>query len=100
MEYAIIQYVMYLTIVSILFFGGQMILAGTMKVGELTWFLSYVMQILNALMMISNVFLMLTRSIASCERIIEVLDEVPDIHDHKIHQKLLKMVRLILPCLF
>ena len=58
-----------------------MILAGTMKVGELTGFLSYVMQILNALMMISNVFLMLTRSIASCERIIEVLDEVPDIHD-------------------
>ena len=75
------QYVMYLTIVSILFFGGQMILAGTMKVGELTGFLSYVMQILNALMMISNVFLMLTRSIASCERIIEVLDEVPEIHD-------------------
>lgn len=75
------QYVMYLTIVSILFFGGQMILAGTMKVGELTGFLSYVMQILNALMMISNVFLMLTRSITSCERIIEVLDEVPDIHD-------------------
>lgn len=75
------QYVMYLTIVSILFFGGQMILAGTMKVGELTGFLSYVLQILNALMMISNVFLMLTRSIASCERIIEVLDEVPDIHD-------------------
>lgn len=75
------QYVMYLTIVSILFFGGQMILAGTMKVGELTGFLSYVMQILNALMMISNVFLMLTRSIASCERIIEVLDEVPDIYD-------------------
>ena len=75
------QYVMYLTIVSILFFCGQMILAGTMKVGELTGFLSYVMQILNALMMISNVFLMLTRSIASCERIIEVLDEVPDIHD-------------------
>lgn len=75
------QYVMYLTIVSILFFGGQMILAGTMKVGELTGFLSCVMQILNALMMISNVFLMLTRSIASCERIIEVLDEVPDIYD-------------------
>ena len=75
------QYVMYLTIVSILFFVGQMIIAGTMKVGELTVFLSYVMQILNALMMISNVFLMLTRSIASCERIIEVLDEVPDIHD-------------------
>ncbi len=75
------QYVMYLTIVSILFFGGQMILNGTMQVGELTGFLSYVLQILNSLMMISAVFLMLTRSIASCERIVEVLDEVPDIHD-------------------
>lgn len=75
------QYVMYLTVVCILFFGGQMILNGTMQVGELTGFLSYIFQILNALMMISNVFLMLTRSIASCERIIEVLDEVPDIHD-------------------
>lgn len=75
------QYVMYTTIICILFFGGQMIFEGVMKVGELTGFLSYVMQILNSLMMISAVFLMLTRSIASCERIIEVLDEVPDIHD-------------------
>ena len=60
-----------------------MIFEGVMKVGELTGFLSYVMQILNSLMMISAVFLMLTRSIASCERIIEVLDEVPDIHDQQ-----------------
>ena len=75
------QYVVYATIVCIIFFGAQMIFAGTMKVGELTGFLSYVMQILNSLMMISAVFLMLTRSIASCERIIEVLDEVPDIQD-------------------
>lgn len=75
------QYVMYGTIVCIIWFGGQMIFAGTMKVGELTGFLSYVMQILNSLMMISAVFLMLTRSIASCERIIAVLDEVPSIQD-------------------
>lgn len=47
-----------------------------MKVGQLTGFLSYVLQILNALMMISNVFLMLTRSLASCKRIVDVLDEV------------------------
>ena len=58
-----------------------MIFAGTMKVGELTGFLSYVLQILNSLMMISNVFLMLTRSIASGERILEVLDEEVDIRD-------------------
>ena len=75
------QYMMYTTIVCILFFGSQMIFAGEMKVGQLTGFLSYVLQILNALMMISNVFLMLTRSLASCKRIVDVLDEVKNIHD-------------------
>ena len=75
------QFVMYGTIVCIIYFGGQMIFANEMKVGELTGFLSYVLQILNSLMLISNVFLMITRSIASAERIIEVLDEVPDIQD-------------------
>ena len=43
--------------------------------GELTGFLSYVMQVMNSLMMISNVFLLLTRSLASARRIGEVLDE-------------------------
>lgn len=75
------QYMMYTTIVCILFFGSQMIFAGEMKVGQLTGFLSYVLQILNALMMISNVFLMLTRSLASCKRIVDVLDEVKNLHD-------------------
>lgn len=75
------QYMMYTTIVCILFFGSQMIFDGEMKVGQLTGFLSYVLQILNALMMISNVFLMLTRSLASCKRIVDVLDEVNNLHD-------------------
>ena len=75
------QMVMYMTILCIIWFGGNMIFIGHMKVGELTGFLSYVLQILNSLMMLSNVFLMLTRSLASCERIIEVLDEQPDIND-------------------
>ena len=75
------QYMMYTTIICILFFGSQMIFAGEMKVGQLTGFLSYVLQILNALMMISNVFLMLTRSLASCKRIVDVLDEVNNLHD-------------------
>lgn len=77
----IFQLVMYSTIVCILWFGGQLIFTNNMKVGELTGFLSYVMQVLNSLMMISNVFLMLTRSLASCHRIIEVLDEKSDIND-------------------
>ena len=59
----------------IMWFGGQMIMAGGLQVGELTGFLSYVMQIMNSLLMISNVFLLLTRSLASIHRIAEVLDE-------------------------
>ncbi len=78
---AAMQFVMYGTILSILWFGGGMIRVGTMQVGELTGFLSYILQILNSLMMISNIFLMLTRSLASGRRIIEVLDEEIDIRE-------------------
>lgn len=69
------QAVVYATMVCLLWFGGNMIFEGSMQVGELTGFLSYVLQILNGLMMLSNVFLMLTRSMAGGERILEVLDE-------------------------
>ena len=75
MNMAAMQLVMYTTILCILWFGGQMILGGTMQVGELTGFLSYVLQVLNSLMMISNVFLMLTRSLTSGKRIMEVMEE-------------------------
>lgn len=80
---ACMQFVMYATIISILWFGGGMIRVGSMQVGELTGFLSYVLQILNSLMMISNIFLMLTRSLASAKRIAEVLDEEIDITEEK-----------------
>lgn len=78
------QYVMYGTILAILWFGGNLIFVGGMKVGELTGFLSYVLQILNALMMISNVFMMLTRSMTSGRRILEVLDEKVEIEDESV----------------
>ena len=73
------QFVMYTTILCILWFGGNLIQAGGMKVGELTGFLSYVLQVLNSLMMISNVFMMFTRSLTSWKRITEVMDEKIDI---------------------
>ena len=73
------QFVMYATILCILWFGGNLIHVGSMQVGALTGFLSYVLQILNSLMMISNVFLMLSRSATSAERIQEVLSEPLDI---------------------
>ena len=78
------QFVMYGTILAILLFGGYLIQKGSMKVGELTGFLSYVLQILNSLMMISNVFLLLTRSMASGARILEVIDEKVDLTDEKV----------------
>lgn len=77
----LMQIVMYATILAILFYGGILIQKGSMKVGELTGFLSYVLQILNSLMMISNVFLLMTRSLASSSRIFEVIDEKTDMTD-------------------
>lgn len=73
------QLTMYTAIVLIMWFGGGMILDGRLKVGELTGFLSYVLQVMNSFMMISNAFLLLTRSLASARRINEVLDEQPEI---------------------
>lgn len=71
----IFQSIMYLCIVLLMLIGGFMILNGEMQVGVLTGFLSYVMQVLNSMMMLSNVFLLLTRSLASCKRINDVLKE-------------------------
>lgn len=73
------QFIMYGTIIAILWFGGGLIRAGTLKVGQLTGFLSYVLQILNSLMMISGVFLLLSRSLTSGRRILAVMDEAPEI---------------------
>lgn len=69
------QGIMYTTIVMILWFGGNMILKSELAVGNLTGFLSYVMQVINSLMMLANVFILLTRSLASAHRIAEILDE-------------------------
>lgn len=79
----VMQLVMYSTIVSILWFGGNMVQVGGMQVGELTGFLSYVLQVLNSLMMISNVFMMLTRALTSGARIMEVMDEEVTIREDR-----------------
>ena len=75
------QFVMYSTILGILLIGGRLINSGQMMIGQLTSFLSYVLLILNSLMMMSNVFLLMTRSLASAERIMKVIDEPIDITD-------------------
>ena len=75
----IMQLVMYLSIIAILWFGGNFIIAGSMQVGELISFITYLTQILMSLMMISMIFVMLVISKASMNRIVEVLDEEVDI---------------------
>ncbi len=75
----IFQLSMYVSATALLWFGGQMILEGTLQVGTLTGFMSYVLLVMNSLMMISNVFLLLARALTSIERIREVEDEVPAI---------------------
>ena len=72
-----LQLTTYTCIVLIMWFGGRMILQSQLQVGDLTGFLSYVFQVMNSLIMISNVFLLLTRSLASARRIGEVLEEPP-----------------------
>ncbi len=73
------QFAMYGTILAILWFGGALMREGSLKVGQLTGVLSYVLQILNSLMMISNVFLLVSRSLTSGRRILAVMDETPEI---------------------
>ena len=58
-----------------------MVYEGTLTVGKLTSFMTYSFQILMSLMMLSMVLMMMSRSVASAERIIEVLEEEPDIKD-------------------
>lgn len=77
----VMQILIYGTMVAILWFGGNMVYAGTMAVGELTSFLTYSTQILVALMLVAMSLMMISRSIASVKRIIEVLEEKPDIVD-------------------
>ena len=77
----IMMLIIYSTIIAVMWFGGKMVYAGTLPVGDLTAFFTYITQILISLMMVSMMFMMMTRSIACARRIVEVLDEKPAITD-------------------
>lgn len=77
----IMQVVVFASVIGILWFGGNMVYAGTLTVGKLTSFMTYSFQILMSLMMLSMVLMMMSRAVASAQRIIEVLEENPDIKD-------------------
>ena len=69
------------TIVSIMWLGGHDVAAGTLLSGDLMAFFTYASEILMSLMMVSMVLMILTRAIACGKRIVEVLDEQPQITD-------------------
>lgn len=73
------QFSMYFITVLLLWFGSKMVHKDTLEVGSLSALLSYVLQVCNSLMMLSNVFLLLNKSFASAKRINEVLEEEPTI---------------------
>ena len=77
----VMMLIIYSTIIAVMWFGGKMVYAGTLPVGDLTAFFTYITQILMSLMMVSMMFMMMTRSIACAKRIVEVLDERPAITD-------------------
>ena len=77
------QISMYACIVAVLWFGGNMVIAGTgMDTGDLSGFISYITQILSSLMALSFIFISLVISRASIGRVVEVLDEEIDIKDN------------------
>ena len=78
----LMQFVMYGCMIAISWFGGNMIIRGTMDTGELMSFISYVTQILVSLMMITMAFVVIVMSRASMTRITEVIDEDIDIKDN------------------
>ena len=73
------QLCIYSTMTAIFWFGSRFILAGGMTTGNLMSLVTYTMQMLNSMMMLSMVFTMIVMSRASMERIAELLRETPDI---------------------
>ena len=69
------------TIMSIMWMGGHYVVGGTMLSGDLIAFFTYASEILMSLMMVAMVMMVLTRSIACGKRIVEVLEEQPEITD-------------------
>lgn len=79
--FPLMQFVMNMSIIAILWVGGNKITAGELKVGELISFVNYLMQILMSLMIMSMVIMTIARATASSRRILEVLDTEPSLQN-------------------
>lgn len=72
---------MNITTLAVVWYGGNIIIAGEMQVGDLTAFTTYIVQILMSLMMLSMIFLQSSRAMASAKRVNEILDTTIDLTD-------------------
>ncbi|MDE6838016.1 MAG: ABC transporter ATP-binding protein/permease, partial [Acutalibacter sp.] len=77
----LMQFCMYGVILLISWFGAKLIVGGSMTTGQLMSMMSYAMQVLMSLMMLTMILVMGTMSRASATRIVEILDEESDIED-------------------
>lgn len=78
---------MNITVMAVVWFGGQQIIVGDMPVGDLTAFTTYVTQILMSLMMVSMIMIQGSRAMASSKRIMEVLNTDIDLNDDHVSRK-------------
>jgi len=78
---------MNVTTLAVVWYGGNLIIAGKMPVGDLTAFTTYIVQILMSLMLLSMVFLQASRAMASLRRVREVLDTEIDLTDDHASEK-------------
>ncbi len=77
----VMMVILNLSSVAVIWFGGRFVSEGSMPIGNLTAFLTYILQILTSVMMAVMVTILVPRAAASAERIVEVLDTVPAVAD-------------------
>ncbi len=75
----VMNMVVYGCIIAISWFGAQFVVGGSLTTGQLTSLFTYVMTILSSLMMLSMIFVTITQSLASGQRVAQVINEDPDI---------------------
>lgn len=75
----VMQLTMYFCMILLSWMGAKLVVASQLSTGELMSLFTYTMNILSSLMMLSMIFVMLTMSMASAQRIVEILEEKPDI---------------------
>ena len=78
---------MNITVLAVVWFGGNQVIAGQMQVGDLTAFTTYVTQILMSLMMLAMILLQSSRALVSAKRVSEVLNAEIDLTDDNAQRK-------------